>query len=122
MDVEDIKTNEFINRAIEYKESFNKAIRHNKGKLQWSLVDFEALEDLVRVLEFGAEKYKRDNWKKGLPVREICESMLRHTFAFLRGEDIDNENGLPHTGHILCNAMFLSHMAKRKEFDDRGKG
>jgi hypothetical protein len=33
------------------------ALRYNTGKRQWSLVDFESLEGLVEVLEFGAEKY-----------------------------------------------------------------
>jgi hypothetical protein len=88
------------------------AIRYNSGKLRWSLVDFDALEDMVKVLEFGTEKYTADNWKKGLKTNEIAESMMRHLFAYLRGEDIDPESGLPHTGHIMCNAMFLSYMQK----------
>jgi hypothetical protein len=96
------------------------ADRFNTGKLKWSLVDFESLEDMVRVLEFGAEKYSVDNWKKGLPTKEIVESMLRHTFAYLNGEDLDPESGLPHLGHIQCNAMYLSYMGKHKpEFDNR---
>ena len=96
------------------------ADRFNKGKLEWSLVDFESLEDMVRVLEFGAQKYSSDNWKKGLPVREIVESMLRHTFSFLKGEDLDEESGLSHIGHVMCNAMFINYMLKNKpEFDDR---
>jgi len=90
------------------------AIRHNDGKLQWSLVDFDSLEDMVRVLEYGAKKYSRDNWKKGLKTNEIFESLMRHMVAYMRGEDIDPESGLPHTGHILCNAMFLSYMNRCK--------
>src|SRR5690554_3303535 len=96
------------------------AVRYNSGKLQWSLVDFDALEDMVKVLEFGAKKYAADNWKKGLKTNEIAESILRHLFAYLRGEDIDPESGLPHTGHIMCNAMFLSYMQKfAPKFDGR---
>jgi hypothetical protein len=96
------------------------ALRYNSGKLQWSLVDFDALEDMVKVLEFGAKKYSADNWKKGLNTNEITESMMRHLFAYLRGEDIDPESGLPHTGHIMCNAMFLSYVQKfAQKFDGR---
>ena len=97
------------------------ADRANEGKLQWSLVDFESFEPMVRVLEFGAKKYSRDNWKKGLPVRSIIESLLRHTFAFLRGEDNDPESGISHIGHMMCNLMFLSYVmrTKREQFDDR---
>ncbi|MDK7375491.1 MULTISPECIES: dATP/dGTP diphosphohydrolase domain-containing protein [Weeksella] len=96
------------------------AVRYNGEKLRWSLVDFDALEDMVKVLEFGAKKYADNNWKKGLFTTEICESLIRHLTAYMRGEDIDPESGLPHTGHILCNAMFLSYMQRFKpDFDTR---
>jgi len=102
--------------------SNDQAMRFNDGKLQWSLVDFQALEPMVLVLEFGAKKYDAHNWKKGLPVTKIAESMMRHLFALLAGEDKDPESGIEHTGHILCNAMFLSRMMTEKKWDDRFKG
>jgi hypothetical protein len=86
-----------------------KALRYNKGKLKWSLVDYSCLEDLVRVMEFGATKYGRNNWTKGLKQEEVIESLLRHTYAILRGEMIDPESGISHVGHIQANAMFLGH-------------
>ena len=80
------------------------ALRYNSGKLRWSLVEFDSLEDMV----------------KGLMTDEIAESLMRHLFAYLRGEDLDPESGLPHTGHIMCNAMFLSYMYKfSPKFDGR---
>ena len=95
-------------------------LRFNEDKLQWGLVDFEALENMVRVLEYGEKKYDAHNWKKGLPYVAVMESMLRHIYAFLRGEDIDPESGLPHTGHIMCNAMFLDYYSTYcKDMDDR---
>lgn len=98
----------------------NVGMRANKGKRVWSLVDFESLEEMVKVLEFGTTKYSAHNWKKGLPYTEIMDSLLRHTIAFLEGEDVDPESGLLHTGHILCNAMFLDYMVKhRKDLDNR---
>lgn len=94
--------------------------RYNEGKVRWSLVDFPSLEPMVRVLMFGAEKYSAHNWKKGLPVTEICDSMMRHITAFLAGENDDPESGISHVGHIQCNAMFLAYMMKnRKDLDDR---
>jgi len=96
------------------------ADRFNAGKTQWSMVDFKSMEDMVRVLEFGVNKYSRDNWKKGLKTTEIVDSMLRHIYAYLDGEDVDPESGINHTGHIMCNAMFLSHMHLfRKDMDTR---
>lgn len=94
--------------------------RSNTGKLKWSLVPFRALEPMVDVLMFGAKKYAPNNWKKGLPYTEICESLLRHTYSFLNGQNRDKESRLLEVGHILCNALFLSYMALfRPDMDDR---
>lgn len=99
-----------------------KAKRFNKGKPKWSFVDFESLEPLVKVLEYGAKKYSKNNWKKGTTTEETCESLLRHTFAFLSGEDNDKESGLSHIGHIQANAMFLAYVMKhKKHLDNRCK-
>jgi hypothetical protein len=98
------------------------ADRFNTGKIKWSLVSWKALEPMVEVLMFGAKKYSAFNWSKGLSYNEICESMLRHIHAFIQGEDNDSESKLTHTGHILCNAMFLSYMFLfNKSMDDRNK-
>ena len=99
-----------------------KGIRLNAGKPRWSLLPQSSLIPMVRVLEFGAEKYQDHNWKKGLSVVEICESLKRHLDSFMEGEDLDKESFLSHVGHIQCNAMFLSWMLEhRPELDDRIK-
>lgn len=96
--------------------------RENKGKPRWSLVPQSSFIPMVRVLEFGADKYGIGNWQKGLSVTEICESLKRHLDAFMEGEDDDPESGLTHVGHIQCNAMFLSWMLQNKpHLDDRFK-
>jgi hypothetical protein len=87
----------------------NQAMRFNTGKPQYSLLDLKCFEDGVRVLEFGAEKYARDNWRKGLPQTQILDSMMRHIAALQQGELIDPESGISHIGHIQCNAMFLGN-------------
>lgn len=95
-------------------------LRYNDGKPQWNLVDWDALLPLVRVLEYGAKKYSADNWKKGLSYVSTCNSLMRHWICFMGGEDLDKESGLPHVGHILANALFLSYYYQfKKEFDDR---
>lgn len=102
------------------KETKEQALRYNEGKLQWSLIDWKSLEGLVRVLEMGAKKYARDNWKKGMPVTQVSESLMRHLFAFMSGEDKDPESGLNHLSHVMCNAMFLEYIMREKpEYDDR---
>ena len=100
------------------KDVFNKgsnmteqALRYNTGKAELSYIldAMPALKDMVAVMENGARKYSRNNWKKGFPREKLLDSMLRHVDAFYSGEDLDPESGLPHVGHILCNAMFLGY-------------
>ena len=98
----------------------NLAERFNDNKIKWSLVSWKALEPMVKVLMFGANKYSPNNWQKGLKYSEISESLQRHLYYFMEGEDDDPESKLSHLGHILCNAMFLSWMfIFRKDLDDR---
>ncbi len=93
------------------KEEAKKAhgLRYNDGKLKWSYVNFEALEPMVRVLMFGAQKYEPFNWMKGLDKKEVLESMQRHLAKLMDGENNDPESNLHHIGHIMCNAMFYSY-------------
>lgn len=99
-----------------------KGSRFNTGKPRWGLVPQSSLIPMVRVLEFGAIKYDAHNWKKGLSVTEICESLKRHLDAFMEGEDNDPESGLSHIGHMQCNTLFLSYMMEhRPDLDDRYK-
>lgn len=110
--------NSIVDTLISKEEP--KGLRYNKDKSKWSLADYDALKPMIDVLEFGAKKYSPNNWKGGLSVTDTIESLLRHTYALLKGEDNDSESNLPHTGHILCNAMFLSYMLQfKKEKDDR---
>jgi hypothetical protein len=101
----------------------DRADRYNGGKVQWSLIDFDSIESLVRVLEFGADKYSRDNWKKGQSVLSLCDCLLRHIIKFkqqAQGEYKDAESGLSHLGHVMCNAMFIEYVLKNHpELDDR---
>lgn len=104
------------------REEKQQGMRDNEHKPKWSYVDFQSLLPLVQVLEYGANKYAPNNWKKGLSVTETCESMLRHTFAFMNGENTDKESQLHHIGHIMANAMFISWMLTNlPEHDDRNQ-
>ena len=90
-------------------ETGNQALRYNSGKPQLSMVDLKCLEPCARVLEYGAKKYARDNWKKGMDVSKIVDSLLRHIGDLQAGKTIDEESGQLIIGHIQCNALFLGN-------------
>lgn len=86
------------------------AQREKLNALPYDLVPFQEITDaFARVAEFGAKKYAPWNWSLGLARIQLLGSLLRHIFAYLRGEDRDKESGLLHTDHILWNAAVLSH-------------
>ena len=86
------------------------AMREKKDAIPYDLVPFiEITEAFARVAEFGAVKYEPWNWTKGLSRVQLLCSLLRHTFAYLRGRDKDAETGLSHADHILWNAAALVH-------------
>src|SRR5574337_536268 len=106
----------------ELLEAMHKAatgVKHDEEKIPLDLLDPLALEGLAKVLQFGAKKYARENWRGGISYSRVFAALLRHTFAILRGEYIDPESGLPHIDHVGCCWMFASYfMKKRPDLDD----
>lgn len=82
-----------------------------------------ALIYLARVMNLGATKYGAWNWRDAAVRATIYdEAALRHIFALLDGQDLDEESGLPHEAHIMaCMAIKLDAKACGKLIDDRNK-
>ena len=86
----------------------HKGLRYNAGKQRYDLLPQHAISGMVDVLTYGAQKYEPRNWEKGMAWSNVTASLKRHLAAFEMGEDYDQETGLLHTSHIMCNAAFLS--------------
>src|SRR5574344_94441 len=89
------------------KEEKEEGLRFNKGKSRFDLLAPYTLKTVSDVLAIGAEKYGDRNWEKGMNWSKCIASLKRHLAKFELGHDLDDESGLPHLSHIICNAMFL---------------
>lgn len=95
-------------------------LRYDGGKLRYDLLPPDALEELVKVYTQGAKKYAENNWLKGMSWSRVFGSLLRHAWAFWRGEILDPETGCHHMAHVAWNAFALCTYALRKiGTDDR---
>ena len=83
-------------------------IKYDTDKVRWELMPWSELEQVAKVMAYGAEKYDADNWKHlGGARPRYFAAALRHLFAWWRGETDDPESGLPHLAHAACNVLFL---------------
>jgi hypothetical protein len=95
-------------------------VKYDKDKLRYDLVPAYPMEQLAEVYTFGARKYSEWNWVKGIKYSRLIAALFRHFWAFVRGEDIDPESGLPHLAHALWNITSLLYFSKyRPDLDDR---
>jgi 5'(3')-deoxyribonucleotidase len=94
--------------AMDENNGRGTALRFNKGKLRYDLVQPDAHRDMVKVLTIGATKYDDRNWENGYDWSIPIASLKRHLAAIEAGEDYDSESGLLHAAHIATNAHFLN--------------
>jgi len=88
--------------------------KDDKGKIRMDLLPFECLDEVAKILTFGAEKYSPDGWQKVENGKERYEAaLLRHFSAYKQGEQNDPESGFSHLAHVATNALFLIWFEKQ---------
>jgi len=96
------------------------AKRFDAGKPRYDLVPDDAFRELVEVYSMGARKYEPRGWEKGMSWSRCFAALMRHAWAFWRGEETDPESGLHHMAHVAWNALALVSYSKRQiGTDDR---
>jgi len=100
--------------AQEVEDLKQEGTKFDTDKLDWTLIPWKELEETVKVLEFGANKYSRDNWKK-VDSSRYEKAAMRHLISYVTGEKVDPESGKSHLAHIICNALFLSWKDKQSD-------
>ena len=94
--------------------------KDDTGKLPYDLLPPELLEATATVLQFGANKYSARNWEKGMAWSRCFAALMRHMWAWWRGDKADPETGFSHLWHAACCLAFLIAFEQRKAgTDDR---
>lgn len=104
------------------KEGFKK---FDGDKLEWEMMPEEALEEIMKVLQYGKRKYAAWNWldhADEVKWTRYTNALERHLKKFKRGQDIDEESGLYELAHMGCNIlMLLQYQIMNKGSDNRRK-
>ena len=66
-------------------------LKYDGEKPRMDLLDADHLENVAKVLTFGAKKYAAHNWRNGINVSRLIAAAYRHLGAINRGEDGDND-------------------------------
>ena len=92
--------------------------KFDSDKIRYDLLPPELLEEVARVLTFGAEKYSARNWELGMKWSRPFGAMMRHMWAWWGGEDKDPETGYSHLAHAACCIAFLVAYERRNAGED----
>lgn len=82
-------------------------VKYDEGKAPWHLMPPDAINEILQVLDFGAAKYGERNWERGMSWSRPFSALMRHMWAWWRGEERDPESGLSHLAHAGANLLFL---------------
>lgn len=94
---------------------------YSKGKSKIHYIPTEIILGMGHAFEMGAEKHGPYSFRDNpIDYTELIDSASRHLLAFMDGEDLDTESGLPHLWHCACNiAMLEWTRVNASEKDDR---
>lgn len=92
--------------------------KHDAGKVRLELIPPELLFGVGHILTFGAQKYADRNWEKGMKWSRVFGALMRHMWAWWRGEKADHESGMSHLWHAGCCIAFLITYEERNIGED----
>ena len=91
-------------------------------KIRIELFPPDALFAISDILTSGAKKYSDRNWEQGMDWSRLFGALMRHMWAWWRGDDLDPETGKSHLWHAGCCIVFLIAYEERKiGLDNRPK-
>lgn len=95
-------------------------VKYDDDKLRFDLIPVLPLEEVALVYTIGARKYADRNWEKGLKWGRIFSAMMRHAWAWWRGEIRDPQDGQHHLASVVwCAMALMEYENTHRELDDR---
>lgn len=91
-------------------------VKFDSGKPRWSLLPIKQVEDVVKVLTCGAQKYSDNNWENVSNIEDrYFSAAMRHISAWKQGNKLDGETGLPHLAHAVCCFLFIMWFDEKED-------
>jgi hypothetical protein len=100
---DDLTTHPEYNNYYEIGDNLKK----DYGKDPWHLVPYDAVRGIVKVLAFGAHKYKDRGWEAGMAWSRCFSALQRHLVSWWSREGVDPDTGYSHLWHAGCCLFFL---------------
>jgi hypothetical protein len=100
-------------QLIEARKGDFVAVKFDHGKAAYHLLPPELMEEVALVLEYGAHKYAPRNWEQGMHWSRPFAALMRHMWAWWRGEKADPDTGFSHLAHAGANIAFLIAYERR---------
>jgi Domain of unknown function (DUF5664) len=89
--------------------------KDDSGKERYDLIPVDALDEIAKVLTYGAKKYGANNWRKVPgPFERYFAAAQRHMAAWRRGEVRDKESGRAHLAHAICCLVFMMELDQKE--------
>ena len=115
-----IMTSEMPITATKYDQG--KAIKSDSEKVDLSLLPRNGKIGIAKAFMYGAKKYKRFNFLKGMEWSRVIAACDRHMTDFNSGIDLDEESNLNHLYHAgACIMMLIEYYERNVGTDDRYK-
>lgn len=90
--------------------------KNDSEKLRWDLLPFDCLNEIIRALMHGANKYSDYGWQTVPNAKQrYFSALIRHVSAWWQGEKKDPESGLSHLAHAGCCLLFLMWFDRKEK-------
>ena len=86
--------------------------KDDSSKPKMGTLPWEALKKVREVMDFGADKYGEDNWRKADSSDRYIQAAFRHLIAHQQGELLDSESGKEHLAHAATSLLFALELTK----------